>query len=137
MTTTEPPRRTRASHPTHSPRTSKGQNANSGRSIQAAPAREAAAATGGTRATLGVPPASYAASAATTGAATASETGRPTVADIFDAQKAIAPYITHTPLLTSHTFSQMSGAEVYLKAENLQRSGSFKLRGATFKLAQL
>ena len=62
---------------------------------------------------------------------------RPTIADVFDAQRVIGPYINATPLLTSHTFSQMTGAEVYLKAENLQRSGAYKLRGATYKLSRL
>jgi threonine dehydratase len=42
-----------------------------------------------------------------------------------------------TPLSHSSTFSRMSGAEVWLKCENLQRTGSFKLRGAYNRLAQL
>lgn len=39
-----------------------------------------------------------------------------------------------TPLVTSRTFSEMSGADVYLKCENLQRTGSFKVRGAYNKI---
>ncbi len=35
-----------------------------------------------------------------------------------------------TPLIPSHSFSHLTGAEVWLKAENLQRTGSFKIRGA-------
>ena len=42
--------------------------------------------------------------------------------------------VIRTPLIYSPTFSSMSGAEVYLKLENLQGTGSFKLRGATFKI---
>lgn len=42
--------------------------------------------------------------------------------------------IIRTPLVYSPAFSRMTGAEVYLKLENLQKTGSFKLRGATYKL---
>lgn len=42
-----------------------------------------------------------------------------------------------TPLLQSYTFSRFFQAEIYLKCENLQRTGSFKLRGAANKLAKL
>ena len=42
-----------------------------------------------------------------------------------------------TPVLTSRTLSQRAGSTVVLKAENLQRTGSFKLRGALAKLAAL
>lgn len=46
--------------------------------------------------------------------------------------------ITHiTNLDYSTTFSQMAQAEVYLKTENLQKTGSFKIRGAYHKIAQL
>jgi threonine dehydratase len=45
--------------------------------------------------------------------------------------------VYHTPLLNSRTLSAMTGAKVYLKAENLQRSGSYKVRGATYKLSRL
>ncbi len=43
----------------------------------------------------------------------------------------------HTALLHSDTFSAMAGCDVYLKAENLQVTGSFKIRGAVNKLASL
>ncbi|HUB76597.1 MAG TPA: threonine ammonia-lyase [Solirubrobacteraceae bacterium] len=43
----------------------------------------------------------------------------------------------HTPLLTSGTLTQRCGGRIVLKAENLQRTGSFKLRGALAKLATL
>src|SRR5436305_1117945 len=43
----------------------------------------------------------------------------------------------HTPLLTSRSLSEGCGGRVVLKAENLQRTGSFKLRGAVHKLSRL
>ncbi len=61
----------------------------------------------------------------------------PTIADIWHARDVLRGHISQTPMLHSRTFSTMSGAEVFLKAENLQRSGSFKLRGATNKIARL
>jgi threonine dehydratase len=42
-----------------------------------------------------------------------------------------------TPVYPSETFSRLAGRPVYLKAENLQRTGSFKIRGAYVKLASL
>ena len=47
------------------------------------------------------------------------------------------PHVYHTPLIHSRTLSTMTGATVYLKAENLQRAGSYKVRGATYKLSRL
>ena len=49
----------------------------------------------------------------------------------------ISAIICETPLLRSETFSAATGAEVYLKLENLQRTGSFKLRGASNCLINL
>ena len=43
----------------------------------------------------------------------------------------------HTPLLSSRSLSERAGGRVVLKAENLQRTGSFKLRGATHKISRL
>src|SRR5436305_10767462 len=43
----------------------------------------------------------------------------------------------HTPLLTSRSLSEGCGGRVVLKAENLQRTGSFKLRGALHKISRL
>ncbi|HEY2318703.1 MAG TPA: threonine ammonia-lyase [Solirubrobacteraceae bacterium] len=43
----------------------------------------------------------------------------------------------HTPLLTSHSLSERCGGRLLLKAENLQRTGSFKLRGAVHKISHL
>ena len=61
----------------------------------------------------------------------------PTPREIKDAYEVIRGAIHVTPMLHSRTFSVMSGANVYLKAENLQRTGSFKVRGATYKLSRL
>jgi threonine dehydratase len=57
--------------------------------------------------------------------------------DVAAARAAIADVARHTPVLPSLTASQLTGAEIVLKAENLQRTGSFKLRGALNKLAAL
>ncbi|MDA8431495.1 MAG: threonine ammonia-lyase [Nitrospiraceae bacterium] len=50
--------------------------------------------------------------------------------DIRRAAGRIAAFVHKTPLIYSSSFSRMTGAEVYLKAENLQKTGSFKVRGA-------
>jgi len=54
--------------------------------------------------------------------------------EIQNAAKVIKGSILRTPLIYSPTFSKMAKAEVYLKLENLQRGGSFKVRGATYKI---
>ncbi len=53
------------------------------------------------------------------------------------AQKRIRKAIRRTPLVYSETFSRMTDKEVYLKLENLQKAGSFKIRGAYNKLSLL
>src|SRR5713101_9278910 len=60
-----------------------------------------------------------------------------TIADIWEAHKLLKPLLHHTLLTPSRTLHDMTGADVYLKAENMQRSGSFKVRGASFKLSRL
>ncbi len=59
------------------------------------------------------------------------------VIKIEKAAQRIAPYVLHTPLLKSDYLSQISGAEVFLKLESEQITGSFKLRGATNKVLSL
>jgi threonine dehydratase len=54
--------------------------------------------------------------------------------DIQAAAKLLEDKVLRTPLIYSATFSKMVGARVYLKLENLQKTGSFKLRGATYKI---
>src|SRR5579862_61282 len=61
----------------------------------------------------------------------------PTLADIQAAREVIAPVARVTPVYPSETFSRLSGRSVFLKAENLQRTGSFKVRGAYTKLSSL
>lgn len=58
-------------------------------------------------------------------------------ANIVLAANRIVPHIRETPLDHSPFFSQQSGCNVYLKLENLQHSGSFKLRGAFNKVLSL
>jgi threonine dehydratase len=58
-------------------------------------------------------------------------------ADVLAARDRVAETARHTPLDYSHTFSAMTGAEVHLKLETFQRTGSFKIRGATNKIATL
>lgn len=53
-----------------------------------------------------------------------------TLKDIEAAAKRLETVIHKTPLEASHTFGEMAGQEVFLKLENLQRTGSFKVRGA-------
>jgi threonine dehydratase len=56
---------------------------------------------------------------------------------IIEARKRISSFVHKTPLIYSLSFSRMTGAEVYLKAENLQKTGSFKVRGAFSRLGTL
>ncbi len=56
---------------------------------------------------------------------------------IEQARACIAPFIHRTPVFTSETLSGMTGTRLHLKAENLQRTGAFKVRGALNAVAQL
>ncbi|HEY8393731.1 MAG TPA: threonine ammonia-lyase [Thermaerobacter sp.] len=56
---------------------------------------------------------------------------------IREAAATIAGFVHRTPLLGSAAFSELSGTDVYLKLENLQKTGSFKVRGAFNRLARL
>ena len=53
------------------------------------------------------------------------------------AYQLIKPHIWHTPLIHSPKLSQITGGEVWLKLENVQLTGSFKIRGAAYKLSKL
>ncbi|MCG1004189.1 MULTISPECIES: threonine ammonia-lyase [Halobacterium] len=57
--------------------------------------------------------------------------------DVLDAREHVADVARHTPLDYSNTFSRMTGAEVHLKLECFQRTGSFKIRGATNRIRTL
>ena len=54
----------------------------------------------------------------------------PTLNDVREAADRIAPIAHQTPVLTSRTFNARSGVEAFFKAENFQRGGAFKIRGA-------
>jgi threonine dehydratase len=58
-------------------------------------------------------------------------------ADVVAARDRVARTARETPLDHSNTFSTWTGADVHLKLENFQRTGSFKIRGATNRIAQL
>ena len=60
-----------------------------------------------------------------------------TPADIDAAAKVIAPFAVRTPLLSSPALNARVGANVFLKPELLQRTGSFKFRGAFNKLSSI
>jgi threonine dehydratase len=68
---------------------------------------------------------------------TAPARSRVTADDIRAARAAVDAFARHTPVLSSRTISERAGGTVALKAENLQRAGSFKVRGAAAKLAAL
>lgn len=61
----------------------------------------------------------------------------PSAADVERARAAIGDRVRRTPVLPSATLSERCAADVVLKAETLQRTGSFKVRGALAKLAAL
>ena len=62
---------------------------------------------------------------------------RPTLADIRSARERLAGVARTTPVYRSETLSRLAGRTVWLKAENLQRTGSFKVRGAVNRIAAL
>lgn len=59
------------------------------------------------------------------------------LADFLQAQRRIRPYIHYTRLIQSEYLSELTGGKVWLKLENQQPTGSFKVRGALNKLSQL
>ena len=61
----------------------------------------------------------------------------PTIDDIREAAKRVDGAIIHTPMMFSKTISDITGAEVWLKFENLQFTSAYKERGALNKLLQL
>lgn len=61
----------------------------------------------------------------------------PTHEDVVEAAGRIADQVHRTPVLTSRSLDAMTGAELVFKAENLQRGGAFKARGAANALAVL
>lgn len=59
------------------------------------------------------------------------------LSEIERAAERLRPIIHHTELDRSTTFSAMSGGQIYLKCENRQKTGSFKIRGASNKIASM
>lgn len=57
--------------------------------------------------------------------------------DIKSAENIIGKYVHHTPLVSSASIGRMIGSEVYFKCENIQKTGSFKARGAFNKILSL
>jgi len=60
-----------------------------------------------------------------------------TLADVHAAQHTLRDQLIHTPLLPELRLTRMLGARVHVKAESLQRAGSFKIRGAYNKISHL
>src|SRR2546422_4118780 len=60
-----------------------------------------------------------------------------TIELIKEAAARMAGHIHRTPVMTSRSFNQRAGREVFFKCENLQRAGAFKIRGATNKILSL
>ena len=60
-----------------------------------------------------------------------------TFSDIEAASRLLRPHVHRTPILRSRTLDSLVGNELMLKAENLQRIGAFKIRGAYNKIASL
>jgi threonine dehydratase len=56
---------------------------------------------------------------------------------VLSAREVLRPVIRQTPLLESSALSSLVGGPVFLKCENLQRGGSFKVRGAYLRIARL
>ncbi len=54
----------------------------------------------------------------------------PDLEAIREAHRRISPHIEHTPVMISEALDELAGAVLYFKCENLQLSGSFKIRGA-------
>ncbi|MCP8615758.1 threonine ammonia-lyase [Salirhabdus salicampi] len=56
---------------------------------------------------------------------------------ITDAMEQLGNVVHRTPLTTSKTMNRVTGKNIYFKMENQQKTGAFKVRGATYKIAQL
>ena len=69
--------------------------------------------------------------------ATTDTTTLPTIADVDAAAKRIAGVAIRTPLINSPVLDLATGARIFLKCETLQRTGSFKFRGAYNKISQI
>ncbi len=61
----------------------------------------------------------------------------PTTADLLSAQERLEPHLLPTPVICNPRLDEVAGAELWIKAENLQHIGAFKARGALNTVAQL
>ena len=57
--------------------------------------------------------------------------------DLIDCHNRIQPFIHNTPVLTSRLVNNLVGADVYFKCENFQKTGAYKMRGATNAIMKL
>ncbi|MBO0759087.1 MAG: pyridoxal-phosphate dependent enzyme, partial [Bradyrhizobiaceae bacterium] len=69
--------------------------------------------------------------------ANADEPALPTAADVDAAATRLAGVALRTPLVSSPTLDALTGGRIFLKAETLQRTGSFKFRGAYNKVSTI
>src|SRR5438132_1737886 len=65
------------------------------------------------------------------------DTALPTADDVDAAARRLAGVALHTPLVTSPVLDALTGARVFLKCETLQRTGSFKFRGAYNRVSSI
>src|SRR3974390_495245 len=63
--------------------------------------------------------------------------GLPTAADVEAAARRLKGVALRTPLVTSPVLDSLTGGRIFLKAETLQRTGSFKFRGAYNKISSI
>src|ERR1700744_5078487 len=68
---------------------------------------------------------------------TSAQPGRLHADDILAAREVLRGVTLETPMLHSRVLSERIGGPVYLKCENLQRTGSFKARGAYVRISRL
>lgn len=61
----------------------------------------------------------------------------PSFEDLKAAAKRVSPHVHNTPVMESRMLNERTGAKVFLKCENFQRMGAFKMRGATNAILQL
>lgn len=64
-------------------------------------------------------------------------TGVPTLAEFELAHKTVAAVAINTPVLHSNFLTQLTGQDIFLKCENLQRTGAYKVRGAFNRMSKL
>ena len=56
---------------------------------------------------------------------------KPTLHDVQSAQSLTSSIVRKTPIVTSEYFNELLGMELFFKCENFQKTGSFKIRGAS------